>query len=58
MPWPFGRKRTLKEKENIAESKKKYIFTDDHRIAISDAQRGKKRGPYRKKPKPDSDSDS
>ena len=32
--------------------------TDNHRTAIGDAQRGKKRGPYKKKPKPDSDSET
>lgn len=49
MPWPFGRKRDKKTRDKIAETLKGKEKTDSHRIAIGNAQRGKKRGKYRRK---------
>lgn len=52
MPWPLGRRRSEDEKKRIRQSMTPRVFSADHRANIAAAQLGKKRGPYKKKPKP------
>ena len=51
MPWPLGKPRDETTKRAIKKALKGVAKTDTHRTNIGDAQRGKTRGKYQKRPR-------